>query len=187
MTKEDQRNYAIAAGGAGALFLLWRRHKAKQAAVAQQGPAVTNAYGGLGSVQPYTPQEPIPLQPGESIYDPNTVGLYNTPTAISAGGSLIGQTGGPSQPGYVVNVNYPGSVHKTATTVKPAKRKPNTKYGPTLKAAPFGKKKPVAPSGYHTVGLGGGYWGFAKNAAAKEDTKAGKDVGKDAAEGGKGG
>lgn len=112
-----------------------------------------------GSVSPYTPQSPIILQPGESTYDPNTEALTNTPTAFSAGASIIPltpvQAAGPSAPQYVTNVTYPPHVTKAAATAKPTKR---PVLGKGAIALPSGHNKPKAPKGYKAVGQGHGYW-----------------------------
>lgn len=118
MTTQQKQALAIGGGALGLLVIYRRRHKATTG-----GPTLTSGYG--GSVAPYTPQTPITLDPGQTIYDPNNPGLWNTPTAPWAGNpepTPPPQSNGPSGPGYVVNVNYPPVATKGHKRVKPGRR-----------------------------------------------------------------
>lgn len=77
-----------------------------------------------GSITPPAPQQPVTLQGGESLYDPNTAQLLNTPTAIP---TAPPQVSSPAGPAYVVNVNYPKAVAMRKLAKKPAKRKVSVK------------------------------------------------------------
>lgn len=138
MTTDQKRALGLGVGGIG-LFLGYQRlHRGTPATA--PGPVDASAQG---QVAPYTPQNPVTLDPGQSLYDPNSQGFVNTPTAPSAGATLLPDpnTAAAAGPGYVVNVNYPAT-HTTAPQAKrkkPAVRKPavtpKSKVKPKTKAA----------------------------------------------------
>lgn len=119
MTEQQKR--ALGIGGVGiAGVLLWQRTRSKKRAQTAATPVSTT-----GSIAPYTPQNPVTLQPGESIYDPNTQGLLTTPTPIdttSVDAGAGNQTSSPAAPAYTVNVNYPTTVKTVRAAKKPVKR-----------------------------------------------------------------
>lgn len=128
MTKDQKRAATVAAAGGGGLFLLYR-HQQKNASTGHGPPPVTNA-GAFGQVAPYTPQDPVPLDPGQSIYDPNSEGLLNTPTAFPPGPGAQPQATTAAAPQYVVKVNYGrrSSVRAGKPNHRPRRRKhPNRK------------------------------------------------------------
>lgn len=132
------------AGVAGGGILLYRRlHPASKTT---QVPVSTQ-----GSITPYTPQSPIVLQPGESIYDPNTGGLLNTPAtkptyslypyyttgvgdvtappAANPSQPSTPQATAPSAPGYTINVKLPKRTGRQKLVSKASKRKPSVSRG----------------------------------------------------------
>lgn len=117
---DDKQKRALGIGGVAlGGILLWRHmHSGSTRTVIQ--PVSTQ-----GSIQPYTPQTPIPLQPGESIYDPNSQALLSTPTPVNTSSALAGpgnQASTPSAPNYVVNVAFPKATPvKRAATHGPVK------------------------------------------------------------------
>jgi hypothetical protein len=119
MTDDQKRALGIGGVAVGGFLLYRYMHKTTSTVAGGKGaPALTNATVG-GSITPYTPQNPVVLQPGESVYDPNTEGLVNTPTAMPAKPQAVT----PAAPSYVVKVNYPKPTGMTRTRRKPAKRK----------------------------------------------------------------
>jgi hypothetical protein len=142
MTTDQKR--ALGIGGLGIGGFLLYRHFHPTASTSAQG--LTNSTA-TGSITPYTPQAPLTLAPGESVYDPNSGGLYNTPTAGTAGAAAPVDTSGstaattadmsglsappqattPAAPNYVTNNYYPAPVTKKKANPKPAKRKPTVK------------------------------------------------------------
>lgn len=154
----DKQKKTLGIGGIGVAGLLVYSHLrggSKTTATPVTNPSAT------GSVTPYTPQSPLTLQPGESVYDPNSENLLTTPTPIDTTGSVPGngnQTVAPSQPAYSVNVNYPAAATTTSNAKKPAIRKVGSPAGPHgAIVAPSGKKPPNKP-GYITIGTGRGGW-----------------------------
>lgn len=139
MNTDQKRALAIGGAGIGGL-LLWRHFHPSAPA------AATGGGGAAGSVAPFVPQSPVVLTSGESVYDPNTEGLTNTPGAVDGGTgstqtmSPAPQTVTPAGPQYTVNVNYPKPVTKKPTAKKPTKRKPTVKR-PTAKSHPKVTKK----------------------------------------------
>lgn len=127
MTDDQKRALSIGGVGLGGL-LLWRHFHSTSSSLTG-GTATPNTAGltsgASGSIAPFVPQSPITVAPGESVYDPNTEGLYNTPTATSAGQPvpIPAQVTTPAAPGYTVNVNYPKPASTKKKTVKPTKRK----------------------------------------------------------------
>lgn len=75
-----------------------------------------------GSITPYTPQAPIVVPAGESIYDPNSEGLLNTPAALAP------QATTPAGPAYVVNVTTPRTHATTHNRRRAAKRRVTTRH-----------------------------------------------------------
>lgn len=118
MTQDQKRALTIGGVGLGAL-LLWSRTRG--GSTKQRVVPVTTT----GQVAPYTPQAPVPLQPGESIYDPNSQALLSTPAPIDTTTSLAGpgnQGTAPAAPSYTVNVSYPRTVRRVVQRRKPTKR-----------------------------------------------------------------
>lgn len=95
-------------------FLVWR-HMHSTGTVATGGPALTNLTP-QGSIQNYTPQSPLLIPSGESVYDPNNEALLNTP------GALGPQATNQAAPAYLVNVNYPKTHRRIRNRTKPTKR-----------------------------------------------------------------
>jgi hypothetical protein len=126
---KDQK-IGLASAGIG-LVGLYYYHKQKSDATV--GNNTTNVpVNTQGSIQPYTPQSPIALQPGESIYDPNTEGLYTTPSGQGGPNqfpSVTGQTQSPGAPHYRINVHYPRPHHHQRHHKKAAKRTHHGKHG----------------------------------------------------------
>lgn len=111
------RKIALASLGVAIVgVILYRRSKSS-------GSTTVVASSPQGSVQPYTPQQPLVLQPNESVYDPNSEGLLTAPTQ--------GTT--PSAPAYNIKVNYPKPtpVKRTGTGVAGAKKAKPTKRAVT--------------------------------------------------------
>lgn len=122
MTDDQKKALGLGAIGIVGLFLLSRA----------RGGTVKQAVSTTGSIAPYTPQTPIPLPAGESIYDPNSQVLLTTPAPMTTlplqvppGTTLPGlgtQTTAPSAPAYSVNVTYPTHVATKSAAKKPTKR-----------------------------------------------------------------
>lgn len=123
MTDKEKRYLGIGAVGIVGFLLYSRMHSGGTAASNRR--QVTNAYAQashpVGSTTPYTPQSPIVVPQGESIYDPNSENLLNTPTAIPQP-----QATTPSAPAYVVNVNSPRT-HRTQKNTKRATKRAHGK------------------------------------------------------------
>lgn len=126
MTSDQKRALTIGGIGIGGL-LLWRRmHGA--ATTSRTTPVSTTS-----QIAPYTPQAPVTLQAGESIYDPNSEALLTTPTPVDTSSAIAGagnQSSAAAAPSYSINVTYPQTVRMVKPTRKPAKRtvkKPATK------------------------------------------------------------
>lgn len=155
----------LVGGGALGLVLVYRK---VHGGGGGKGPVPVTSGSG-GQIAPYTPQSPVTLDPGQSVYDPNSEGLINTPTAPSAGGLISPpappQSAIPGNPGYTVNVTYPPITTKTPATRKPAVR---PKYAP--KTAKRTGAKPPAP-GWR--GIGGGWWAPPRTTVAKPKTRGG--------------
>jgi hypothetical protein len=115
----DDQKRALGIGGVGIAGFLLYRHLHSSGTSLIGGTATPNTSGLTsgavgGSVAPYTPQTPIPLPPGESVYDPNSEALLNTPTAYPAPQPAAAQADTAAAPAYQVNVNYPHSQQQTA-------------------------------------------------------------------------
>lgn len=126
---DDKQKRALGIGAIGVGGVLAYRHLHSKSAVSTNGTltnGLAQASSPVGSTTPYTPQAPIVVPAGESIYDPNSEDLLNT-TATPAPQAVT-----PSGPAYVVNITTPKAVatksnkKKAATrkvTKKPAKKK----------------------------------------------------------------
>ena len=115
----DQKK-ALGLAGVGLAGLLIYRHMNKATAPAP----VTNS-SATGSIAPFDPQPVTTLQPGESVYDPNSQALLSTPTPIDNTGGTPGlgtQATAPSAPSYSVYVSYPTNVTNIKNAPKPTKR-----------------------------------------------------------------
>lgn len=140
---------------------------------------------GTGSVAPtpVTPQAQTVLQPGESVYDPNTGALTTAPGGDTTAGGTTGGTGGTDYTDLLNGISaaiaagQAGAVGSGGTgsdtgggigTPPPDTSVPNTANAqaqPNLIGkgaiwAPFGPAKPTAPKGYTAVGRGRGFWEF---------------------------
>lgn len=125
---DQQKKLAGFGGVAAAGLFLYSRMHAKP--TTKTATPISNS-SATGSITPYTPQSPLPLQAGESIYDPNSEALLTTPAGRSAPfapgdmtfhSSGDGQSAVAAAPSYVVNVTYPSTVKTVKQTVKPTKR-----------------------------------------------------------------
>jgi len=145
---------------------------------------------GTGSVgpTPTTPQPQTTLQPGESVYDPNTGTLTTAPGSDSltmgGGGSgsdyaqgikdladaiMAGQQGGGAATPQSVTYNI------TTSTPPQQKRQPKPKLtAKGAKYAPFGHTRPKARKGYTIKGLGRGYWEYVPKRKPKPKDQHGK-------------
>jgi hypothetical protein len=141
---------------------------------------------GTGSVTPTptTPQPGTVLQPGESLYDPNTGALTTAPgstssgdagsvppdnsglvdaitAAIAAGEAAAAGSGGTgSGGGSTGGAGTPPPPRRGAAAKAP-------KLGRGAVRAPFGPRKPQAPKGYTSRGQGRGFWEFVPKRAPK--------------------
>jgi hypothetical protein len=116
VSADQKRAIAIGGGGLGLLALYRMRRGAGARTTAGQTVMV-----GSGSVAPFTPQPPITVGAGESVYDPNSGILLVPPDPSQAPAP---QSTAPSSPAYVVNVTYPTPVAPSRPARKPTKRKP---------------------------------------------------------------
>ena len=133
---------SVAVGG----FLLYRHFKGRSSAAATPTSGNSSA---TGSITPYTPQSPILVPAGESVYDPNSESLLNTPPAPA---STTGTTASPASPTATASplptyIQLPAAVSTAKTAKKATKRKVST---PKVAKAAGGvaktlKKTPVAP------------------------------------------
>ena len=129
MNTDQKRALGLGIGGAGVIiaYLKYKKDSGSSStpaagkATSNATPSLTN--GATGSVTPYTPQSPVTLQPGESVYNPNTGALYSAPDDTTTPDTATPQATSAASPAYVVNVNYPATVAKAAVTKKPATRK----------------------------------------------------------------
>lgn len=162
--------------GGGLVYYLYRKYS-------------TTASGtGTGSVgpAPVTPQPQTVLQPGESVYDPNTGALT---TAPGGGGSTDGSGGATAadltdamnnlanaiasgMPAPQVDNGTAGSdavaaaVSPAAVAGHPAGTRPRlTARGAVY--APFGHNRPRAKAGYTIKGLGRGFWEYVPKRTTK--------------------
>lgn len=166
MTHDQKRALTIGGLGIGAV-ILYMRYRSSKSPASSVTPTPSNS-SATGSITPFTPQSPIVVPAGESIYDPNSEALLNTPpaTAAQAAAAPITTLGTPqvttpSAPTYTVDVAYPAPVATTSAAVKPATRlsaltSAQKKAGDI--ALPFGPTKPTAQAGYTAVGTGKGNW-----------------------------
>lgn len=139
---------------------------------------------GTGSVgpAPATPQPQTTLQPGESVYDPNSGSLTTAPGGGSSGGGSADTTsadaltaamnnlagaiasGEPAPPGTPTG---PGASPGVAPGTK-NKRHPPKLTGRGAIRAPSGHKAPRAPKGYKDKGQGHGFWEFVPKRTPKD-------------------
>lgn len=129
MTSDQKRALGIG-GVAVAGLLVWRHLHPTRTTAAPATPVTTT-----GSIAPYTPQAPLPLQPGESVYDPNSQALLSTPQPIDTASPVAGpgnQSVTAAAPSYSVNVTYPQTVRMVKPAAKPAKRRPSVKAKPKV-------------------------------------------------------
>lgn len=127
MTREQKVGLGVA-GLVGA-FLLYR-HSSGSGTKTLATPISTQ-----GSIAPsITPQPPVPLESGESVYDPNLGTLYNTPQAGGSPQPAMGQSTTAAGPRYTVNVNYPKVTTMRRTRKKPTKRPVTKKHHKVVKA-----------------------------------------------------
>jgi hypothetical protein len=142
MTTDQKRALGLAVAGAGGLAALYKHFHGSTTATnntSSGAPSVT--YGGTtGGIAPYTPQQPVTLQPNESVYNPNNNLLATAPgtndTVTPA--ATTPQASAPGAPAYVVNVSYPATHAKKPAAKKPAKRKVTKPKSTKVKAAKHG-------------------------------------------------
>lgn len=132
MALSKEQKVGLGVAGVAGLYFLYSRSKKKSQPV--------QAVSTTGSIANADTQPPVILQPGESVYDPNSEALLNTPPQPVSGGVAYNpnppvastapstpQATAPSMPNYTINLNYPKATpaktaHKAAQK-KPAKRK----------------------------------------------------------------
>lgn len=112
-----------------------------------------------------TPQDPVVLEPGESVYDPNTGQLLGGGSSSSPGDSGAGSGGGNGSAGTPGDVGTadpggapipPDTSLATPSASRPAVGSKAGKHGAVV--APYGPKKPPNKKGFRTVGTGAGGW-----------------------------
>lgn len=134
--QEGQKRLLI--GGAVLGGALLYRHFRSGTVAAPRNTSAT------GTITPFVPQSPVLVPPGESIYDPNSQALLNTPFAPVASGtgtSALQDT--PLTPAVAMPAPPPVATHAPLTTgrttSKPTKRKvthPRAVTPPKPAAAP---------------------------------------------------
>lgn len=116
----DKQKRALGIGAIGIVGVLAYRHLHSGSRPVTNFGTPTNglaqASSPVGSTMPYTPQSPVVVPAGESIYDPNAEALINTPTAIPP------QATTKAAPAYVVNVIEPKHVAVKKNRRRPGKR-----------------------------------------------------------------
>ena len=141
----DKQKKMLGLGGVGVAGLLVYRHLHPSTAATAASPTTMNS-SATGTITPYTPQSPVTVPAGSSIYDPNNQALLTAPGTVDNTGSMAGTTGtqavAAAAPSYSVNVNYPSTLKTVKQTVKPTKRAAVKK--PAKPKAPVKKKKKVA-------------------------------------------
>lgn len=143
---------------------------------------------GTGSVgpAPSTPQAQTTLQPGESVYDPNTGALVTAPGS-SGGNGGSGTTDGTGSAdaltqamnnladaiatGMPSNQTTPGTSTPSPTTNPPPGHPPGRPVPPLrgkgAVRAPSGHNKPAAKRGFTIRGLGNGFWEYVPKRTTK--------------------
>lgn len=147
----DKQKKLLGFGGVGvAGVLIYRHMHSGSSTTAAAAPTNSSA---TGSITPYTPQSPVTLSPGESVYDPNSENLLTTPAAIESSGA---QTTAPTQPQYAPQVTYPVNINTTSNATKPVKRVANPVRPKNVPASAVysGNKAP----GTNYKGVGAGWW-----------------------------
>lgn len=163
--------------GGGLIYYFYRRYSSVSSGT------------GTGSVAPAapTPQAPVVLSPGESVYDPNSGALTNTPQASNPATVGGGDGSGSSPPDWntiagdiaaAIAANMPANQTGVDTSTQSPANSPagipagatalpmNLRPGaPRLTAtgairAPFGHNKPRGKAGYTIKGLGRGFWEY---------------------------
>lgn len=153
----DKQKKMLGLGGVGLAGLLIYRHM--HSATATSATPISNS-SATGTITPFDPQPITTLQPGESVYDPNSQALLTTPSPIDTTGGAPGDTGtqasAPAQPQYAVNVNYPPIITTTPNRTKPVKRvaNPIRPKNVPANAVYTGNKAP----GANYKGVGAGWW-----------------------------
>ena len=142
MTKQQKTALGVAAAGGGGLFLYMRSKKKKSST--STVTAATSPVSTQGSLGNADTQPPVVLEAGESVYDPNSEELLNTPppstpsnlvantVPAAAAQSVLAsvpQSVAPTMPNYTINVDYPSTtvMAPAKPQAKPAKRKATTK------------------------------------------------------------
>lgn len=92
LTREQKIGLASLGVGVVGLYL-YKKSQTQKATASTAVPVSTQ-----GSIAASTPQQPEILDPGQTVYDPNTGNFLTTPS---------GQTKTPSGPSYIINVVYP--------------------------------------------------------------------------------
>jgi hypothetical protein len=155
----DKQKKLLGFGGVGiaGVLIYMHMHSSSGASTAAASPTNSTA---TGSITPYTPQPVTTLEPGESVYDPNSQNLLTTPTPIdNSTGNVPGlgaQAGTAAAPGYSVNVNYPPQISTVSNATKPVKRVANPVRPKNVPANAVYSGN-VAP-GSNYKGVGAGWW-----------------------------
>lgn len=152
----DQQKKLLGIGGVSAvgLYLYMKNKKGTTTAT-----PVTNSTA-TGSITPYTPQSPVTIPAGESVYDPNSQNLLTAPNPIdnstSATPGIGSQSTAAAAPAYSVNVNYPPQISTVSNATKPVKRVANPVRPKNVPANAVYSGN-VSP-GSNYKGVGAGWW-----------------------------
>lgn len=117
--QEGQKRLLIGAAVLGGALLYRHFHTGAAKTVTPSNSSAT------GTIAPFVPQSPILVPPGESIYDPNSQALLNTPFAppLDTGGAPASVVPiAPAQPAPPP-VTSPTPLATKRTASKPTKRK----------------------------------------------------------------
>lgn len=139
----DKQKKYLAIGGAAVVGYLLYRHQESSSSSSSSSPLAAsnaaNSQAAEGSLGNADTQSPVVLTSGESVYDPNTEGLLNTPGALATSPDTTQpdvttpQASAAASPGYTINVNYPATATAKKVTKKAATRKPTVKKKKTTK------------------------------------------------------
>jgi hypothetical protein len=100
MAVNQNQKVLIAAGGVSLVALyVYRKNGAKKSG---GSTTVVSPVSTSGSVAPYTPQQPVTLQAGESVYNPNNNDLLTTPSDNSG----AAQSAVAAAPSYTPSITY---------------------------------------------------------------------------------
>jgi len=126
---------------------------------------------GTGSVTPTppTPQDQTVLQPGESVYDPNTGLMSTAPGGDTTGGDTTGSVGEPGADGMPGAMGPPGAPGASRPPQNKTRRPRAKLRGKGAIRAPSGPRKPHKKKGYRIVGLGKGAWEYVPTRGKRAD------------------